>query len=214
MRLLELFRGTKSVGKVAEAMGWEVVSVDINPLFDPTIVTDILNWDYTVFKPSFFDLAHASPPCTMFSIARSKGQRDFAQADAIARKTLEIIAYLKPKWFTIENPFKSLIWRREYAHLSPLTLDYCRYSTVEEGFGYRKRSKFWTNVPFDVRLCHGDCENMEADRIHHRRVAQHGARKQYPKHTFSTEDLYRIPPRLCFEILRACEVADCELRSR
>ena len=49
-RLLELFCGTKSVGRAFEAAGWEVVSLDIVSKFEPTILCDIRSWDYTTFR--------------------------------------------------------------------------------------------------------------------------------------------------------------------
>ena len=51
MRLLELFSGTHSVGRKAKELGWEVTSVDIsdyNGKYPPTLLTDILDWDYTM----------------------------------------------------------------------------------------------------------------------------------------------------------------------
>ena len=62
-RLLELFCGTKSVGRAFEAAGWEVVSLDIVSKFEPTILCDIRSWDYTTF-PGHFDMVWASPVCT------------------------------------------------------------------------------------------------------------------------------------------------------
>ena len=59
-RLLELFCGTKSVGRAFEAAGWEVVSLDIVSKFEPTILCDIRSWDYTTF-PGHFDMVWASP---------------------------------------------------------------------------------------------------------------------------------------------------------
>ena len=46
MKLLELFSGTKSVGKVAEQLGYDVVSLDLK---DADINCDIMNWNYTVY---------------------------------------------------------------------------------------------------------------------------------------------------------------------
>jgi hypothetical protein len=45
MKLLELFSGTHSVGKVCKELGYEVISVDIDGRADINI--DILEWDYT-----------------------------------------------------------------------------------------------------------------------------------------------------------------------
>ena len=50
-RLLELFCGTKSIGRAFEAAGWEVVSLDIVSKFEPTILCDIRSWDYALFPP-------------------------------------------------------------------------------------------------------------------------------------------------------------------
>ena len=61
-RLLELFCGTKSVGRAFEAAGWKVVSLDIVSKFKPTILCG----DYTTF-PGHFDMVWASPVCTEYS---------------------------------------------------------------------------------------------------------------------------------------------------
>ena len=68
-RLLELFSGTGSVGKVAKTLpeGFEVISVDNNKKANPTICTDILEWDYKQFEPGYFEVIWASPPCDTFS---------------------------------------------------------------------------------------------------------------------------------------------------
>ena len=50
MKLLELFKGTGSVGKVAKKMGMIVMSVDILDKYMPDIVADILEWDYKKFS--------------------------------------------------------------------------------------------------------------------------------------------------------------------
>ena len=46
MRLLELFSGTGSVGRAFRERGWEVTSLDMDPKARPTIVADIMTWDY------------------------------------------------------------------------------------------------------------------------------------------------------------------------
>ena len=68
-RLLELFCGTKSIGRAFEAAGWEVVSLNIVSKFEPTILCDIRSWDYTLFPPGHFDMVCTSPVCTEYSRA-------------------------------------------------------------------------------------------------------------------------------------------------
>ena len=46
MRILELFSGTGSVGKVAREMGHQVVSLDISNKYKPDICADIMDIDY------------------------------------------------------------------------------------------------------------------------------------------------------------------------
>ena len=43
LTLLELFSGSGSVGKVADGLGYSVVSLDLK---DAKIMTDILEWDF------------------------------------------------------------------------------------------------------------------------------------------------------------------------
>ena len=113
MKLLELFSGTKSVGRVAEQLGYEVVSLDLK---DADINIDILNWDYHQYQPKHFDVIWASPPCDTFStvkntwVGRHGYTRESIQYDIdniglpILRKAEEIIDYFEPKYHFIENP--------------------------------------------------------------------------------------------------------------
>ena len=91
MRLLELFSGTGSIGRAFEAQGWEVISLDILP--PATIITHILDWDFREYPPGHFDFIWASPPCTEYSIARTRATRprDFELADSLVAKALDII---------------------------------------------------------------------------------------------------------------------------
>ena len=68
MKILELFAGSRSFGKVAEKLGHQVFSVDINNFNNINLVIDILDLtkDHIKFYP---DYIHASPPCTYFSVA-------------------------------------------------------------------------------------------------------------------------------------------------
>jgi len=115
MRLLELFAGTGSVGKVAKSLGWDVTSLDLDFRTKPDIVADILHWNFTNYAPGLFDVIWASPPCTEYSVAKTVGARDLDKADQIVKHTLEIIEYLRPKYFIIENPQTGMLKDRPFA---------------------------------------------------------------------------------------------------
>ena len=54
MRLLELFKGTGSIGKVFEH--WEIATLDIDPKSEAHTVADNLKWEYTIYSPGYFDV--------------------------------------------------------------------------------------------------------------------------------------------------------------
>jgi site-specific DNA-cytosine methylase len=68
MKILELFAGSRSIGKEAEKLNYNVFSSDINNFDKIDYVVNILEFDYTKvpFNP---DVIWASPPCTGFSVA-------------------------------------------------------------------------------------------------------------------------------------------------
>ena len=107
MRLLELFKGTGSIGNAFEAKGWEVVSVDNEPKFNATHTVDIMHFDYQQYDKDYFNAVWASPPCQMYSIARTRAKipRDMDASDKLVMRTREIIAYFNPEYWFIENPF-------------------------------------------------------------------------------------------------------------
>ena len=104
MRLLELFSGTKSVGRAFEALGWEVTSLDTDATTRPTICADIQEWDYRTYPPGHFDFIWASPVCTEFSRALTRRPRRLTEGDGLVLKTIEIIGHLRSRWWAVENP--------------------------------------------------------------------------------------------------------------
>ena len=103
-RTLELFSGTGSFGKIIKSLEWENISLDLSNKFNPDINIDILEWDYKIYPVNYFDIIWASPPCTEYSKAKSRGVRDIEGANKIVKKVLEIINYFKPFHWFIENP--------------------------------------------------------------------------------------------------------------
>ena len=164
MRLLELFSGTGSVRKAVGDRFEEVVSLDI--CFDATIKMDIRQWDYKVYPPGYFDVIWASPPCQEFSClnnARPEKVPNYEWADSLVRKAIEIIEYFQPAKFFIENPQTGCLKDRDYMMGIPFVdVDYCQFSD----WGYRKRTRIWTNVDHGDRVCggSGECKNMEGGR--------------------------------------------------
>ena len=136
MKLLELFSGTRSVGIVAEDIGYEVISLDLK---GADINIDILDWEYKEYPVGYFDVIWSSPPCTEYSIAKTIGVRDIEGANKIVEKTLEIIRYFQPKKWMLENPQTGLLKYQTFMIFLPYDdCDYCKYGKPyrnEQGYG-------------------------------------------------------------------------------
>ena len=198
MKLLELFSGTGSVGAVAKKLHWDVTSLDLK---NADINCDIMEWDYKQIPSGHYDMIHASPPCTEYSIAKTTGRRKIAEANKIVLKTIEIIDYFKPKVWFIENPQTGLLKKQPFMKdLHFVDVDYCKY-----GFNYRKRTRLWNNLHnWKPRpLCKRDCNSMDGNR--HKESAQRGYSKiaggMRDKNQHKQSELYRIPTELVEEIL-------------
>ena len=143
MKVLELFAGTRSIGKAFEAAGHEVFSVewdkkhsgihlyaDIGEL----MAQDILE---AFGKP---DVIWASPDCTSYSVAGISHHRrrepsgnltpisEYAKfCDTVNQHVLELIEELSPSFYFIENPRGGM---RKMSFMEPLpryTVTYCQY---------------------------------------------------------------------------------------
>ena len=91
-RLPELFSGTGSIGRAFEELGWVAVRVDLDRNAKPTICMGVLDWKSEGWEVGDFDVIWASPPCTQYSCARTRGPpRDLEGADKIVRNTLQLI---------------------------------------------------------------------------------------------------------------------------
>jgi hypothetical protein len=158
LKVLELFSGTGSVGKVIKQLDWDVISLDIDERAD--IVCDILEWDYKSFPRDSFDIIWASPPCNEYSImnrCRPEKICDLEGADKLVKKTLEIIEYFNPVWWFIENPQTGDLKKRPFMKdLTFIDIDYCMF-----GWYIRKRTRIWTNKKdLQNRLCDKSCGAM------------------------------------------------------
>ena len=181
-------------------MGFEVVSLDLK---NADININILDWDYKIYPPEYFDFVWSSPPCTEYSKAKTTGIRNIEYANTIVLKTIEIIEYLKPKYYIIENPQTGLLKQQSFMNNFPYNdIDYCKY-----GMLYRKRTRLWNNLTnwIPKPLCNKDCGNMENNR--HKETAQRmpsGKKEQWGnQRVYKQDELYIIPEMLILEIFQS-----------
>jgi hypothetical protein len=202
MKLLDLYSGTGSVAKVAADMSFVVTTLDLK---GADINCDVLQWNYRQYAPHHWDVIWASPPCDTFSCAKRSNigrygiTQDSIDADIsniglpLLRRTEEILQYFQPKVYFIENPQTGKM--KDYLDLPYYDVDYCCYSL----WGYKKRTRIFTNITFTPKLCFGKglCPNMEGGR--HKRKATGGS--SLYKGQSSLNLRYRIPAELLQELL-------------
>lgn len=153
MILLELFCGTKSIGKVFQKHGTEVFSIDFDKQHNPDLCINILDFNIDMLPEKFRhpDVIWASPPCTCFSVA-SIGHHWQGGAKAyipkskeaiiskeIVNKTVAIINELKPKYWYIENP-RGVLRKLNLIGGIRKTVTYCQYGDTR-----MKPTDIWTN---------------------------------------------------------------------
>lgn len=210
MKVLELFAGTRSIGKAFEDAGHEVYSVEWDKNFENIdLYADILTVTAQDIRDKFGypDVIWASPDCTTFSIAAISHHRkknietgnldpvsDYAKfCDKVDRHVLDLIADLKPKYWFIENPrggMRKMTWMQG---LPRYTVTYCQY-----GDKRMKPTDIWTNHP-DPKF-KPPCHN--GDKCHE--PAPRGSRTGTQGLKGSKERSV-IPNKLCRHIVEICE---------
>lgn len=198
MRLLELFCGTKSVSKVFHGGGWDILTLDFDPQFNPDICGDILDFN----TKEKFDVVWASPPCTCFSVA-SIGSSwcgnyhpkkvGTALGMAYVLKTLEIINKVKPKYYFIENPRGVMRKMGFMEGLPRKTVTYCQYGDTR-----MKPTDIWTNC--ESWKPRPMCKNGDSCHV----AAPRGA-KTGTQGIKGARDRSIIPEKLCLEILNSVQ---------
>lgn len=205
MDLLELFAGSRSIGRSAERLGLNVYSVDWVDYEGINLVKDIgcLQTNDIPFIP---DIVWASPDCATYSIAAAGRHRrgiqplsEYARkCDAVNEHVLDLIR----TWyicypnlvFFLENPRGMLRKMPFMQKLTRHTIWYCQYGDLRA-----KPTDIWTNSKtWKPRPA---CFNGNPD-CHHER-APRGSRTGTVG-LGNAHNRSRIPDLLCREILLSC----------
>ena len=214
MKVLELFAGSRSIGKVAESRGHEVFSVDVKDFDGVDLAIDIedLTPEMIPFKP---DVIWASPPCTTYSICGVAAHRkdgkavsDFAfKSDRLVKNTLKIISYFDCVYY-IENPRATLRKQLFMIGIPKTTVWYCTYGDVAakptDIFSNNIRNIFNPNGWTPRAECHNGnihCHHESAPRGS--KTGTQGKKGNYERS--------KIPEQLCLEIIKSTEICIEEL---
>lgn len=203
MKVLELFAGSRSIGKVCQELGYKVFSSDINEFEGIDYATDIRIFDKNMvgFIP---DVIWASPPCTGFSVAAIgknwvKGEPFTPKTDSarlgveLLDATLKLIEHyqqLNPNliWY-FENPRGKMRKSPKLENLTRHTVTYCQY-----GDDRMKPTDIWTNNPnWKPRPM---CKNGDPCHVSAPRGSQTGTQGLKGNYNRS-----KIPYELCKEVL-------------
>lgn len=216
MKVLELFAGTRSIGKAFEAAGHKVYSVEWDKSFENIdLYADILTVtaDDILRKFGHPDVIWASPDCATFSIAAISHHRrknpatgnldpvsDYAKfCDKVDRHVLDLIRELRPTYWFIENPRGGLRKMEWMQGLPRYTVTYCQYELDKPAEERRmKPTDIWTNhfAPKFKPMCHnGDLCHARAPR---------GA-KTGTQGLKGSKERSIIPAALCEHIVEICE---------
>ena len=211
MKLLELFAGTRSIGKAFEEKGHEVFSVEWDRSFENIdLYKDIYELSAKEILNKFGkpDVIWASPDCSSYSIAAISRHRkreengnlapvsEYAKfCDRVNQHTLNLIMTLSPKYWFIENP-RGGMRKMDFMHGLPrYTVTYCQYGDTR-----MKPTDIWTNHPdpkFKPMCKNGDPCHEKAPR---------GSRTGTQGLNGSKERSV-IPVELCRHIVKICEEA-------
>ena len=213
MKVLELFAGSRSIGKEAEKQGHRVISLDIEAFERIDLVQSIL--DFTLDQlEELPDLIWASVPCTTYSMLaigkHRRGPKAISEAavlgDQIVVHTLEVIRRAGCLW-VMENPRAMLRKMPIMRGLDRRTVSYCRY-----GDRRMKPTDLWGNVFYSLLNPDGYqprpmCWNENPHCKHERSPRSSTLRKRGDKRTGGTVALSgsyersKLPELLCAEII-------------
>lgn len=207
LKVLELFAGTRSIGKEFEKRGHLVYSVELDRQHENIDwyedVNAITANEIVEKMGGYPDVVWASPPCEKFSVAAIgkhwiKGTNlpkteDTKEALELLERTIKLIKDLNPKYFFIENPRGKMRKMDCVQEFDRHTVTYCQY-----GDARMKPTDLWTNHPNPKFK--QPCKNGDPCHVPAPRGSQTGTQgiKTY-------KDRSRIPKQLCNHISIICE---------
>jgi len=99
--MLDLCCGLKGASIAMRDRSWTVITVDIDPCFNPDIVADVRQWSWKGQRP---DLVWASPPCDEFSREFMPWSQTGKSPDlSIVEGCYRIVRECNPRYWIIEN---------------------------------------------------------------------------------------------------------------
>ena len=210
MRVLELFAGTRSIGKAFERAGHEVYSIEWDKNFED------IDWYEDIGKITAQDIIErfgkpdviwSSFDCATFSIAAISHHRrknpetgnldpvsDYAKfCDKVDQNVLKLIKDLNPTYYWIENPvggLRKMTWMQDIPYR--YTTTYCQW-----GEKRMKPTDLFTNYPnaYFPRCKNGDPCHESAPR----------GSKTGTQGLKGSKERSRIPDALCNYIVELCE---------
>lgn len=216
LKVLELFAGTRSIGKAFEEKGHEVFSIEWDRQHKN------IDWyvDISTIKAQDIlerfgqpDIIWCSPDCTSYSIAgishhRKKEENgnltptsDYAKfCDTTNNHVMNLIKELNPKYFFIENPRGGFRKMNFIQDVPKYTVTYCQY-TMDLPLEQRrmKPTDLFTNHPNPEFK--PACKNGATCHVSAPRGSQTGTQG-----IKGSVDRSRIPDELCNHIVKISEI--------
>lgn len=213
--LIELFAGSRCMGKEGEKLGMNVFSVDWTKYENIDLQIDIEKLCPTDIPFGFVPThVHASFDCTTYTIAAISTHRNGTQpkseyaekCDRVNQHVINLVKFwktLNPKMtFTFENPRGMLRHMPFMQEFKRHTVWYCQY-----GDDRAKPTDIWTNLKSwnPKEMCRNykyDSEGNIIDKHCHHESARRGAKTgtQGKKGSYERS---KMPSELCFELLKS-----------
>lgn len=212
-KILELFAGSRSIGKAAESLGMKVFSIDWEKYEGIDLAIDIENLQ-TKDVPFIPDGVWASPDCTTYTIAAISTHRngiepksEYAKkCDNVNKHFISLInewLLINPEMvFFIENPRGMLRHMPFMKDFKRHTVWYCQY-----GDDRAKPTDIWTNSK--TWIPKNACRNYKYDKegnIINKHCHHESARRGAKTGTQGKKGSYnrsKIPYELCISLVKS-----------